>query len=129
MAKPKSAWVCSECGHKQNMPAGFCPSCRKYNTLVEEIEALPSFRRGPKAAAGGAVSRRLSDISIQDVSRLTTGISELDRVLGGGVVPGSLVLVGGDPGIGKSTLLLQMCGRVEKQASVLYVTGKARPAP
>ena len=124
MAKPKSSWVCSECGHKQNMPAGFCPSCRKYNTLVEEVEALPTFRRGPKATAGAAVSRRLSDISIQDATRITTGISEFDRVLGGGVVPGSLVLVGGDPGIGKSTLLLQMCGRIEKQASVLYVTGE-----
>jgi len=124
MAKAKSFWVCTECGHKQNMPAGFCPSCRKYNTLVEDVEALPTFKRGAKAASGGTQARRLSDISIQDATRITTGISEFDRVLGGGVVPGSLVLVGGDPGIGKSTLLLQMCGRIEKQASVLYITGE-----
>ena len=123
MAKAKTSWVCSECGHHSPKSAGFCPSCRKYNTLVEEVERIPSFQRGPVAAAG-AQARRLQDVPMDATSRITTGIAELDRVLGGGIVPGSVVLVGGDPGIGKSTLLLQMCARLEKQASVLYVTGE-----
>jgi DNA repair protein RadA/Sms len=123
VAKAKTSWVCSECGHRSPKSAGFCPSCRKYNTLVEEVERIPSFQRGPVAAAG-AQARRLQDIPMDATTRITTGIAELDRVLGGGIVPGSVVLVGGDPGIGKSTLLLQMCARLEKQASVLYVTGE-----
>jgi DNA repair protein RadA/Sms len=123
MAKAKTSWVCSECGHRSPRPAGFCPSCRKYNTLVEETERVPTFQRGPVESAG-ARAQRLSEVPMEDCSRITTGIAEFDRVLGGGVVPGSLVLVGGDPGIGKSTLLLQMCARLEKQASILYVTGE-----
>jgi len=123
VAKAKTTWVCSECGHHSPKSAGFCPSCRKYNTLVEEVERIPSFQRGPVAAAG-AQARRLQDVPMDATTRITTGIAELDRVLGGGIVPGSVVLVGGDPGIGKSTLLLQMCARLEKQASVLYVTGE-----
>lgn len=123
MAKAKSTWVCSECGTRLPKAAGFCPGCRKYNTLVEEVERAPSFKRGPEAIPG-QVSRRLGDVPLENVRRLTTGVPELDRVLGGGIVPGSMVLVGGDPGIGKSTLLLQMCGRLEKQASVLYVSGE-----
>jgi len=127
MAKTRTSWVCSECGHRSPKSAGFCPSCRRYNTLVEEVERAPTFQRGPVAAAGG-VARRLADVPLDSSTRITTGISELDRVLGGGVVPGSVVLVGGDPGIGKSTLLLQMCARMEKQASVLYVTGEESAA-
>ncbi|HNY31622.1 MAG TPA: DNA repair protein RadA [Fibrobacteria bacterium] len=123
MAKPKSSWICSACGAHHPKAAGFCQSCRKYNTLVEEVERAPSFRRGPDAVAG-QTARRLGDVPLENVRRLTTGIPELDRVLGGGIVPGSMILVGGDPGIGKSTLLLQMCGRLEKQASVLYVSGE-----
>ena len=123
MAKAKSTWVCAECGHHSPRAGGFCPSCRKYNTLHEEVERSPTFQRGPTAVAG-ATARRLGDIPLDSVVRITTGINEFDRVLGGGVVPGSLILVGGDPGIGKSTLLLQMCGKLEKQVSVLYVTGE-----
>ena len=123
MAKAKSTWVCAECGHRSPRPGGFCPACRKYNTLQEEVERAPSFQRGPSTVPG-AVSRLLGDIPLDSVARITTGIAEFDRVLGGGVVPGSLVLVGGDPGIGKSTLLLQMCARLEKQAGILYVTGE-----
>jgi len=126
VSKAKTVWVCSSCGHHSPKPGGFCPSCRSYNTLQEEAPA-PTFGRSAKASPG-SVSRRMGDVSLSDATRLTTGIAELDRVLGGGVVPGSLILVGGDPGIGKSTLLLQMCARLEKQAGVMYVTGEESAA-
>lgn len=126
MAKERTVWVCAECGHRSPKPGGFCPACRAFNSLQEEAPA-PTFGRSVKASQG-AMSRRMGDVPLSDAARITTGIPELDRVLGGGVVPGSLVLVGGDPGIGKSTLLMQMCGRLEKQAGVLYVTGEESAA-
>jgi len=126
VGKSKTWWVCQECGHREPRAAGFCPACRKYNCLVEEVEAAPMFRRGPASSADstGARAKRLGEISLDNVQRITTGIAEFDRVLGGGVVPGSMILVGGDPGIGKSTLLLQMAARMEKQETLLYVSGE-----
>lgn len=126
MNKAKTVWVCSSCGHRSPKPGGFCPSCRNYNTLQEE-SAAPTFGRTAQAVPGSQ-ARRMGDVSLVDAARITTGIAEFDRVLGGGVVPGSMILVGGDPGIGKSTLLMQMCGRLEKQAGVLYITGEESAA-
>ena len=125
-AARKAWWVCQECGHREPRQSGFCPACRKYNTMVEEVAAAPMFRRGPatQADANGARAQRLGDVALEGTQRITSGVGELDRVLGGGIVPGSLILVGGDPGIGKSTLLLQMAARMEKQESLLYVSGE-----
>src|SRR5215217_2510866 len=109
MARATSIHICSGCGHETPRWHGQCPGCGAWNTLVEEAVARPvaSGRRGAGggAAAGAAVTPvALGDVQAADVARLSTGIGELDRVLGGGVVPGSLVLIGGSPGIGKSTL-------------------------
>ena len=113
MAKAKTtAFFCKECGYESAKWAGQCPACKEWNTMVEE----PVGKKSPSSPSGRHLplikSRpaRLSEISIEERDRVTTGFGELDRVLGGGVVAGSLVLVGGDPGIGKSTLLLQVSG-------------------
>ena len=111
MAKAKTtAFFCKECGYESAKWVGQCPACRQWNTMVEEpvgkkSVSSPSGRQTPLIKSRPA---RLSEISIEEKDRVGTGFGELDRVLGGGVVAGSLVLVGGDPGIGKSTLLLQV---------------------
>ena len=109
--KAKLVYFCKECGFESSKWLGQCPGCKQWNTFVEEPNAKPlSARRqavGPGAAA--PVPQRLAEVAYGEQERKSTGIGELDRVLGGGIVAGSLVLVGGDPGIGKSTLLLQMC--------------------
>jgi DNA repair protein RadA/Sms len=109
MARPSSIHICSDCGHETPRWHGQCPGCGAWNSLVEEAVARPVARgrrgAGGSAAAGQAVTPvALGEVQAADVARLSTGIGELDRVLGGGVVPGSLVLIGGSPGIGKSTL-------------------------
>ncbi|MGN6189303.1 MAG: ATPase domain-containing protein, partial [Conexibacter sp.] len=106
MARATSIHVCSECGHETPRWAGQCPGCRAWNTLVEEAVARPSARAGRGGGGGGQALKpvALGDVQAEAVARLSTGVGELDRVLGGGVVPGSLVLIGGSPGIGKSTL-------------------------
>jgi DNA repair protein RadA/Sms len=108
MGRPTSIHVCSDCGHETPRWHGQCPGCGAWNTLVEEAVARPVARgrRGAGAASGGEAVRpvALGEVQATDVARLSTGVGELDRVLGGGVVPGSLVLIGGSPGIGKSTL-------------------------
>ena len=111
MAKTKTLFYCSECGTETGKWQGQCPGCGQWNTLVEAPSAVSSSGKRKAAAhnATAAEPARMRDIAIGDERRLLTGIAELDRVLGGGIVAGSLVLVGGDPGIGKSTLLLQMC--------------------
>lgn len=123
--KVKSAWFCGECGHKQTRWAGQCPQCGKWNTLNEEVEsvsAAPRYFAQPKEAARPV---RLKEVSKQDTPRITTQIQEFDRLVGGGVVPGSLTLVGGEPGIGKSTLMLQLANAFAKQGmTVLYVCGE-----
>ncbi|HEY3452047.1 MAG TPA: DNA repair protein RadA [Myxococcales bacterium] len=126
MAKAKTVYACQECGHKEAKWLGRCPDCGGWNTLVEEIVEREESSKRPAWGAGGAGGKpvRLSDVSSEREDRQLTHIGELDRVLGGGVVPGSLVLLGGDPGIGKSTLLLCALDRLAKDGPVLYVTGE-----
>ncbi len=122
MAKPKSVYVCSECGAGNPKWAGQCPSCNAWNSLQESVVAAPS--RTGRIKAGAAVPQSLEEVSPNVLARLPAALAELDRVLGGGLVPGSVVLIGGDPGIGKSTLLIQALAEVGKAASVLYVSGE-----
>ncbi len=126
MAKgKKTAFFCQSCGYESPKWMGQCPGCREWNTFVEE---LPAPKISGKTAAGGRQKNgpvTLGQIDIQEDTRQGSGLAELDRVLGGGIVQGSLVLVGGDPGIGKSTLLLQMCRYLsEKKVKVLYISGE-----
>jgi DNA repair protein RadA/Sms len=108
MAKDKSQFVCRECGHAHAKWQGQCDGCGSWNCL-EELGALPMSRKGqaPTALAPSGKAVRLSDVQAEELPRISTGSDEFDRVLGGGLVPGGVVLIGGDPGIGKSTLLLQ----------------------
>ena len=125
MAKAKkSIYFCQNCGHEESKWLGQCPMCREWNTFVEE---KVTFSKGTatKNTVREAEVVTLSSVSTDQEDRMQTEIEELDRVLGGGVVPGSLVLVGGDPGIGKSTLLLQVCKRLSDQGrKVLYISGE-----
>ena len=128
MAKVKTTYVCSECGYETPRWLGKCPDCGSWNTLVEQ-EAAPASRLDEKkmkrAPGADAAAVRVQDIPDESMERRSSGIGELDRVLGGGVVDGSLVLVGGDPGIGKSTLLTQLCANMAADgACVLYVSGE-----
>lgn len=126
-SKIKSIYVCSQCGYETPKWCGKCPDCGQWNTMNEEIKDT-----SPRASAVSAVKKGISyekplslnSISTDDEERYNTGSKELDRVLGGGVVKGSLVLLGGDPGIGKSTILLQVCKHLSKNYSVLYVSGE-----
>jgi DNA repair protein RadA/Sms len=122
MAKLKLAYVCQNCGASASKWAGQCPDCGEWNTLVESSEA--GVRTSRSAAHGDVKVLRLADVQAEDARRVTTGMNEMDRVLGGGIVPGSVILIGGDPGIGKSTLLLQVLAAVEGRLSTLYVTGE-----
>jgi len=132
MARATTVHVCSECGHETARWAGQCPGCRAWNTLVEEAVARPvaSGRRG--AAGAGAQAAKpvaLARVEASDVARLSTGIGELDRVLGGGVVPGSLVLIGGSPGIGKSTLTtMALANLAAAGRRTLYVSAEESAA-
>ena len=141
-SKTKTAWVCSECGYDAPKWFGQCPSCKAYNTMKEfRIEAESSNRyaraeqaaatssaRGRTALAGTSDILDLSEIEAKESPRILIGFSELERALGGGFVPGSVVLIGGDPGIGKSTLLLQaMCKMVALGQVCLYASGEESP--
>ena len=128
--KKKTAFFCQECGYESAKWAGQCPSCKAWNTMVEE----PVRIKSPASPAKGLSGRRMGDLkrpvslsAIDEVSeiRYSTGFGELDRVLGGGIVKGSMILVGGDPGIGKSTILLQTAGKLSTAGhSVLYISGE-----
>ena len=125
MAKTKSVFVCSECGAKVPKWQGKCNNCGNWDTFIEEIVDAPV--KGNSAAVrvkSAASAVKLNEINSDKESRYKTGLKELDRVLGGGIVKGSLVLLSGDPGIGKSTLILQMCEYLGKNLSVLYVSGE-----
>ena len=128
MAKiKKSIYFCQNCGHEESKWLGQCPMCKEWNTFVEEKVSTPAagVSRGSSVAKPKSQVVTLSSVSTTDEERTKTGIKELDRVLGGGIVQGSLVLVGGDPGIGKSTLLLQVCQKLaDKQKKVLYISGE-----
>lgn len=124
MAKSKTVFFCGECGYESAKWLGQCPVCKAWNAFSE----APAVKKGGSSLKTGVAASlpiKIKDVSLESDERVTTGISELDRVLGGGIVKGSLVLVGGDPGIGKSTLLLQMCAKLsDKNISVLYVSGE-----
>lgn len=131
MAKSKTLYNCTDCGAQSNKWAGQCGDCGAWNTLVETIAVVETAGKGNRFAgyAGVAGSRvqLLADVEPGQESRLSIGIEELDRVLGGGLVSGSVILIGGDPGIGKSTLLLQALAQSAKKLSTLYVTGEESP--
>lgn len=120
-------FVCQECGYESAKWMGKCPGCNTWNTMVEEVEVSSSRNRHTIGGGTRTVSKpeKITAIEIKKEPRITTKMQELDRVLGGGIVPGSLVLIGGDPGIGKSTLLLQVSAQLaEKQHPVLYISGE-----
>ena len=120
--KSKTVYVCTNCGNETPKWAGRCPACGQWNTL-EEYTPSPTSA-AVKKSRPVAVPQRLQEVAADETLRFTTGLSELDRVLGGGAVRGSLILVSGAPGIGKSTLLLQICRRISQEQTVLYVSGE-----
>ena len=126
--KNKTVFFCSECGNETAKWYGKCPACGAWNTLVEETVVTQSGKSSTKSANLALLSNsapvKLKDISTENEIRNSTGMTELDRVLGGGLVTGSLILIGGDPGIGKSTLLLQICDSLAESGNVLYVSGE-----
>src|SRR5437868_2869690 len=125
MAKAKTHYTCQACGYQTAKWLGKCPDCGAWSSLLEETETKVDEKRPAWGASGGA-SRPvlLKDVSGEVEARRRTGIAEFDRVLGGGVVDGSLVLLGGDPGIGKSTLLLMALERLAQERTALYVSGE-----
>ncbi|MBI1242436.1 DNA repair protein RadA [Umezakia ovalisporum] len=141
MAKPKTSFICNECGTESSQWFGKCPACGTYNSLEEQIsiqslvdipsrggisnwQTNQSNGKSPAKPAKARASLTFDQISDRQIARWESGYSELDRVLGGGIVPGSMVLIGGDPGIGKSTLLLQVSNQLAQKYRILYVTGE-----
>lgn len=126
MAKTKkSIFFCQNCGHEENKWLGQCPVCREWNTFVEEKITASGNPKSVLASVKEVEILSLNDVETEHEERIYTKIGELDRVLGGGIVPGSLILVGGDPGIGKSTLLLQVCRELGgDQRKILYISGE-----
>ncbi|MCI5801383.1 MAG: DNA repair protein RadA [Oscillospiraceae bacterium] len=132
MAKAKTIFVCSSCGYESPKWYGKCPECGEWNSFAEEVRqtaapiktALPLVGSAAPAGYDPQSISRLEEVDSQSDIRYRTGVEELDRVLGGGVVKGSLVLIGGDPGIGKSTLLLQICEFLGKNLKILYISGE-----
>ena len=149
MAKSKTTYLCSECGYSAPSYLGRCPECHGWNTFTEQVSIKPktdtlrtrSLASGFSAASAGSAPAmanvsstagnsivRLSEVTMENAAQYSSGFPELDRVLGGGIMPGGYVLIGGDPGIGKSTLMLQMASEVGKQGKlVLYVAGEESP--
>ena len=124
MAKSGVVYECSNCGAQSPKWSGQCPECGKWNTLVESTPASTNQRSGASKAAPAAKLQKLSEIEAKQVGRITTKVEELDRVLGGGLVAGEVVLLIGEPGIGKSTLLAQLALNLSK---VVYVCGEESP--
>ena len=131
MAKTRTQYVCQECGRRSAKAMGRCPQCNAWNSYIEEIieEPKPDKSRTPRGLTGRSTPRRLGEISGDAEERMPLPIGEFARVLGGGVVPGSIVLIGGDPGIGKSTLLLQTALEMANIGTVLYVSREESPKP
>ena len=124
MAKAKTVFVCSSCGYESAKWLGKCPACNEWNSFYEEKISNTVSSNIPNNRPKNAVPRKLKEVEGISEVRTSTGIGELDRVLGGGLVKGSLVLVGGEPGIGKSTLILQLCDKIKGEGKVLYVSGE-----
>jgi DNA repair protein RadA/Sms len=136
MAKNKVTYLCSDCGYSAPSYLGRCPECQAWNSFTEQVSIKPKtdtlrtrgLAAAPSVTAGGSAMVRLSDVTMETAAQFGSGFPELDRVLGGGIMPGGYVLIGGDPGIGKSTLMLQMASEVGKQGKlVLYVAGEESP--
>lgn len=129
MSKTKTVFVCQNCGSESPKWVGKCYSCGEWNTLVEEI-AMTGKSTSSRSIGSSLTTRQrplpVTEVSVDQLPRLSTGVEEFNRVLGGGLVPGSLVLLGGEPGIGKSTLVLQMAMQMKK-LTVLYVSGEESP--
>ncbi len=123
MAKTKTYFFCSECGYQSSTWLGKCPECGKWNTFTEEVVKAESGKRKVESRQLQSAPKRIQDISTSETVRIATGCGEFDRVLGGGIVPGSLLLLGGEPGIGKSTLLLQTALSIPDR-KILYVSGE-----
>ena len=121
--KAKTLYICNECGHESAKWYGCCPSCGEWNTMEEEIRTA-SEQKNARNAVKSVSAQRIDEIDVDYEIRFKTGMQELDRVLGGGIVKGSLVLLSGDPGIGKSTILLQICEYLGKNLRILYVSGE-----
>lgn len=125
VTKQKSIWYCSDCGHKQHKWTGQCPQCHLWNTLHEELEFTEKTKRFEAQNLQAVKPVRIKEVSFKETPRIITQVGEFDRLMGGGIVPGSLTLIGGDPGIGKSTLMLQLSNVIAKQGlTVLYVCGE-----
>lgn len=127
--KQKSVYICNECGYRSPKWLGKCPGCNNWNTLIETLDT-PQKTTSGTTAVKSTLNRPqpISEVTHNNDTRFSTGLRELDRVLGGGVVSGELILVGGDPGIGKSTLLLQICENAGKTKKILYVSGEESAA-
>ena len=123
MAKPKTLYSCTECGGQSPKWQGQCPQCGAWNTLVETL-AAPAAARFENVAGTRSAVTPLASVTPRATSRIATGLEEFDRVLGNGLVPGGVILLGGDPGIGKSTLLLQAGAALGALHRTLYVTGE-----
>src|SRR4051794_3785612 len=123
MAKPAVNYACTDCGYSAGRWFGKCPGCNAFGTLVEEVVGAAAAKAPPQPLL------RLVDVKATEAERIPTGVAELDRVLGGGLVPASLVLVGGEPGVGKSTLLLTALAEMSKERRALLVTGGGAVAP
>ena len=123
-SKLKKVYLCSECGYETSKWVGKCPDCGSWNTMTEEIKSAAPLKTNAGYCAAPAAVSLLSEVVSGEEIRYVTGIDEIDRVLGGGVVPGAAVLISGDPGIGKSTILLQMCRPLCEKLKILYVSGE-----
>lgn len=123
-SKPKTVYICSNCGYETAKWGGRCPECGEWNTLEEELRSATTKKSSASASLQPLNAMRIEEISAEDEIRYHTGMAELDRVLGGGIVDGSLVLLSGDPGIGKSTILLQICQYLGQNLEILYVSGE-----
>src|SRR5881394_1617590 len=122
MAKAAVNYACTDCGYSAGRWFGKCPGCNAFGTLVEDVVGRPTAKAPPQPLL------RLVDVQTSEAQRIPTGVAELDRVLGGGLVPASLVLVGGEPGVGKSTLLLSALRSISESRTTLLITGEESPA-